>query len=135
MAAHTYMSYTSQIDVRELGKKGVLDEDRFYRLLSEQNNYVDHKTVKDFYMGLVRVITKDLRDNGVCRLPHLGDMALVKQKDKIGWAGKFQKIIKGSYLLKFYPKSVWKQYFVELSKKDGLDGRLDPREKILGREL
>jgi hypothetical protein len=129
------MPHTPPIDLRELSKKGILDEDRFFRLLSEQNNYVDPKTVKDFYMGLVRLVTAELKENGVCRLPHMGDMALIKQKDKIGWAGQFQKFLIGKYVLKFYPKNAWRIYFSNLEKKEGREGRLDPREKKLGKIL
>lgn len=123
------------IDTRELVKKGILDETRFFRLLSEQNNYVDPKTVRDFYMGLVRLITSELKENGVCRLPHLGDMALVKQKDRLGWAGQFQTMIQGKYILRFYPKELWRKYFVKLGEKQGREGQLDPREKVLGKNL
>ena len=129
------MAHTPPIDLRELAKKGVLDEDRFFRLLSEQNNYVDPKTVKDFYMGLVRLLSKELKENGVVRLPCLGDMALVKQKDKMGWAGQFRRMIYGKYMLKFYPKEAWRKYFTELEKKTGREGALDPREKILNKDL
>jgi len=129
------MPHTPKIKLKELIKTGILNEERFFQSLSEQCNYVDQKTVKDFYIGLVRVITQDLRDHGVSRLPHLGDMALVKQADKIGWAGKTQRMILGKYVLKFYPKELWRAYFSKLSEKSGHAGRLDPREKILGREL
>lgn len=129
------MAHTPPIDTRELVKKGILDETRFFRLLSEQNNYVDPKTVRDFYMGLVRLLSQELKQNGVVRLPHLGDMALVKQKDKLGWAGQFQRIIQGKYMLKFYPKESWRKYFVKLGEQSGHAGKLDPREKVLGKEL
>lgn len=123
------------IDTRELEKKGILDEGRFFRLLSEQNNYVDPKTVRDFYMGLVRLITDELKENGVVRLPHLGMFALVKQKDKPGWAGQFRAMIIGKYILKFYPKEAWRKYFSKLEEKSGREGKLDPREKVLGKNL
>jgi nucleoid DNA-binding protein len=129
------MAVTPPIDLRELAKKGVFDEDRFFRMLSENNNYVDDKTSRDFYMGLVRLITKELRKNGVLRLPHLGDFALVKQPDRIGWAGKQQGILEGKYSLKFYPKEAWRKYFSKLSEKTGREGALDPREKLLNRSL
>jgi len=129
------MPTVSPIDLRALAKKGILDEDRFFRLLSEQNNYVDTQTVKDFYMGLVRLITKELRENGVSRLPHLGDFALVKVKDKVGWAGQFRRMIYGKYVLKFYPKEAWRKYFTKLGERTGREGELDPREKVLGRTL
>lgn len=131
----TNMSHTPPIKVKELSKKGILDEDRFFRLLSEENNYVDHDTAKDFYLGLVRTITKELRTNGVIRLPHLGDIALVKQKDSIGWSGKVHAILTGKYMLKFYPNQIWRKYFSKLGERSGLEGSLDPREKVLGQTL
>ena len=129
------MPTTPPIGIRELARKGVLNEDRFFRLLSEQNNYVDPQTVKDFYMGLVRTVTQELRQNGVARLPHLGDFALVKKKDHIGWAGKVQRMFQGTYVLKFYPFEKWRAYFTKLGEKQGLEGKLDPREKLLGNTL
>ena len=129
------MAHTPKIDLRALGKKGILREDRFFKLLLQHCNYAAPEMVKDFYLGLVRHITKELRDNGVVRLPHLGDFALVKQKPKIGWAGKFQVMIEGKYMLKFYAKDTWRKYFIKLSEKPGKDGLLDPREKILNKKL
>lgn len=122
-------------DYGELKKKGVFDEDRFFRLLSEQNNYVDSKTVKDFYMGLVRLMTQELKENGVIQLPHVGYLALMKQKDKMGWIGKSWTMIRGQYVLRFYANQTWKKYFSKLSKPTGYEGKLDPREKLLGKDL
>jgi hypothetical protein len=129
------MAHTPPINIRELSKKGVLDEDHFFQLLSEQNNYVDERTVRDFYMGLVRVLTKELKEKGVVRLPHIGDIALVRQKDKLGWAGQYQRMILGKYMIKFYPKEAWRKYFAKLGEKTGREGSLDPREKVLGEIL
>ena len=81
-------------------------------------------------MGLVRVLSSELKAKGGVRLPHLGVFALVKQKDKLGWAGKYQRMILGSYMLKFYPADSWRLYFKGLEKRTGLEGALDPREKI-----
>lgn len=99
------------IEITNLTKRGLLDETRFFRLLSEQNNYVDPKTVRNFYEGLVRVIKSELRENGGIRLPDIGDMALVKVKAHIGWVGKIRQIIPESQTLKFYPKEALRKYF------------------------
>lgn len=137
------------IKIAELTKTGVLDESRFFRLLSEQNNYVDTKTVKDFYMGLVRLITQELKENGVIKLPHLGIFALVKRKDCLGFGGKtvgsdtvrsvpIFKMLKGTYALTFYTNRALLTYFRKLKGKPGLSGqagKFDPREKILGENL
>ncbi len=129
------MPHIPPIKIRELEKRGLFKEEDFYRLLSEQNNYVDHKTMRDFYMGLVRLMTQQMRKDGVVMLPHIGHFALVKQKDKVGMAGKMMAMLEGKYMLKFYPISSWKEYFSKLSQKPGIEGRLDPREKILGQIL
>lgn len=121
--------------MRALAKKGVLNEERFFELLSAQNNYVDTKTMKDFYMGLVRVMTQEIRKNGIVRLPHIGDFALLKSEDHLGWAGKVQRIISGSYLLKFYANHAWRKYFKKLEEKTGFEGKLDPREKIMNKDI
>jgi nucleoid DNA-binding protein len=129
------MPHTPKVDIKALKKSGAFDEARFFRLLSEQNNYVNQDTVKVFYKGLVRLLTAELKENGIVRLPHLGDIALVKQKDKIGWAGQYQRMITGKYMIKFYPKDAWKKYFSKLAEREGYEGSLDPREKLLNRVI
>jgi hypothetical protein len=129
------MAYKTPVNIRALEKKGLLSEDRFFRLLSEQNNYVESKAVKDFYMGLVRLVTKELKDSGFVRLPHLGDLALVKMKDHLGWAGQYRMMMQGKYTLRFYPKEAWKKYFAKLADRSGIEGKMDPREKVLGQNL
>ena len=124
-----------KIKVGNFRKTGLLKEERFFKLLSQNCNYSSPETTKDFYMGLVRHLTKELRKNGIVRLPHLGDFALVKKKDSLGWAGPRQVILKGKYLLRFYVNESWSGYFTKLSKTPGVEGNLDPREKILNIEL
>jgi len=129
------MPYTPPIGIKELSKKGIFDEDRFFQLLSEQCNYTEKAVVKDFYMGFVRMLTQELRTTGIVRLPHLGFIALVKQKPTVGLSGKQRVRIDGKYMIKFYVKDTWRKYFTKLSEKSGKDGELDPREKILGKQL
>lgn len=126
------MSGNSPLNISELTKTGIFDEERFFTKISEQCNYVDKSTVKDFYMGLVRTVTQELKENGIVRLPHLGDIALVKQKPKT--AG-FLGVISAKYIMRFYPKVAWSKYFQKLSEKTGRDGKLDPREKVLNKVL
>jgi hypothetical protein len=126
-------------DLRKIKKIGILKEKRFFQLLSEQNNYVDNKMSKDFYMGFVRLLTKELRENGIVRLPYLFDLILVKLKDKRGIknvGGKNIVVLQtGLYKLSFYPNKNWRGYFRVLAKN--LNGKtgLDPRERLLGKKL
>jgi len=127
------MPHKPPVNIRELKKTGILNEKRFFRLLSEKCNYVDEATVRDFYLGLVKTMTSELRENGIVRLPHIGDFALVKQKDRKGLAGRTQAMIRGSYTLKFYVKRELNDYFKKLSELGGK--KLDPREKMLGNNI
>ena len=129
------MPHTPPIKIRALANSGVLSEERFFRLLSERCNFVDPKTVKSFYLSLVRLMTAELRKNGVVRLPHIGDLALVKQKDTVGWVGNTQKKIEERYALRFYVNGAFRDYFADLQRRGGPDIQLDPREKVLGEML
>ena len=129
------MSRTPQVNISQLIKTGALDKERFFRLFSRHCNYMSPEAVKDFYMGFVRHVTQQLREEGIVRLPHLGDIVLLKQKDHFGWAGPRQTWLTGKYLIRFFPNQYWRKYFMQLSEKPGREGKLDPREKLLGKEL
>ena len=103
------MAWKPPIDRR--GKKNLLNDKRFYRLLSEQCNYIDRDTAFLFYMGLVQLVEQELRTHKLVRLPHLGDMALVQQKARPAWVGSSHVRIGPRDVLKFYPKERVRRYF------------------------
>lgn len=105
------MPHNPPINLRELGKKGLLDTGRFYGLLSQKCNYMDEESVKTVYLGLVKLISEQLRENDVIRLPHLGDFALVPQAPRSQLIGRGRQFMAGMKVLKFYPKYAWRQYF------------------------
>ncbi|OGZ66328.1 MAG: hypothetical protein A3C50_01230 [Candidatus Staskawiczbacteria bacterium RIFCSPHIGHO2_02_FULL_43_16] len=94
-----------------LKKKELLSKKRFFRLLSEQSNYIDHDTALVFYMGLVALIGEELRQNKFIRLPHLGDFALIEQKPRVAWCGKSHTVIGSRDVLKFYTKEYLRRRF------------------------
>lgn len=104
-------------------QKGLLDEKAFYTLLAQKCGYIDEETAKRFYLGLVKAVTQQLRDNGVSRLPHMGDLALVWQKERSAMVGKdangvpVRSIVPAKRTLKFIPQEVWRSYFVTLYKE------------------
>jgi nucleoid DNA-binding protein len=124
------------INIRELGKTGVLKEERFFQRLSEKNNYISKEMAREFYMGLVKVIVADLRENGVCRLPHIGDFAIVVQNKGAG-IGKngFTMNMGPTHALKFYANYALREYFrnMVVGLRDGQT--LDPRNKVLGKQV
>ncbi len=120
-------------NLREIKKTGVLNDKKFYQDISKRCNYISEDSVKEFYMALVKTVTAGLRENGIIRLPHLGDMALVRQKDKMGLSGQKKMLIEGAHMLKFYPDYAIKGYFSELGR--ATQRKLDPSEKLLGKKI
>jgi len=94
-----------------LKNKDILNDKRFFRLLSEQTNFIDPDTTFLFYIGLVALISDELRKNKIIRLPHLGDFALVEQKRRPAWMGKLHAVIGAREVLKFYPSERLRRYF------------------------
>jgi len=129
------MAYKPPINLREIKKTGILEDKRFFKLISEQNNYVDEDTIRNYYMGMVKVVTAELRENGIVRLPFLGDFALIKQKDRVGLVGKTKAMIRGAHMLKFYVNRGLKDYFVKFAERSGDGHNLDPRAKVLGKDI
>lgn len=121
------------IELQELKKSGLLQERRFYELLSAGANYSDPESTKRHYLALVKLIVAELRKNGVVSLPHLGEFALVKQKDRLGWLGNMRGMIRGAYVLKFYPKTLLRQYFSKFQA--ATEAKLDPRERLLNKKI
>lgn len=119
------MPHKPPIGRRELRKRGLLDEKKFFKELQSYCNFVDEETVRRFYTGVVKTVTKQLRDDGVCRLPHLGDFALVPQKSKSMLTGKIRQV-RPALVLKFYPKAAWRQYFSARTAKKWDEGTLMP---------
>lgn len=123
------------INLGALSKAGAFDEDKFYQEYAEQCGYIDAEQAKKNYMALVRTMTKQLRAKGVVRLPHLGTFAVVWQKDKWGLAGKEMRRLPGVYAVKFYIIKSWKEYWTQFAQGSIAEGSLDPREKVLNKDL
>lgn len=104
-----HMAWTPPIKRRE--KANLLNDKRFYRLLSEKCNFTDRDTLFLVYTGMVQVVAQELRLHKVARLPHLGDFGLVEQKPRLGWMGKTRVRMKARDVLKFYPKERFRRYF------------------------
>ncbi len=96
-----------------LKRKELLDQKRFFRLLSEKSNYIDYDTSFCFYMGLVELIGQELRENKFIRLPFLGDFCLIEQAPRVAWCGRLQAVISRRDVLKFYVKEDLRRRFNE----------------------
>jgi hypothetical protein len=113
------MAKALPIEITNLISRGLADDERFFRLLSEFNNYVGPEYVKTFYKGLIEMIKQELRANGAIRLPDLMDIALVSEKPHLNLmhAGKIPQMQTVTHVLKAFPKEKLRDYFREKDKK------------------
>ena len=95
---------------KHLKKKELLKDKEFYRKLSRKCNFVDDGTVFLWYVGLIQLVSQELRRNKFVRLPHLGDFAIVTQKPRPAWTGKMHVRLGPTEVLKFYPKEKLRRY-------------------------
>ncbi|MDO8513937.1 MAG: hypothetical protein Q7S50_00110 [bacterium] len=98
---------------KHLKTKELTDSKRFYRELSAMCNFVDDETATQWYIGLVRLISQELRNNKFVRLPHIGDLALSPQKRKVAWCGKAHVYLGPTETLRFYPHDKMRRYFAK----------------------
>lgn len=104
-----FMAHTPKLNRRE--NRHLLNDERFYKLLAKECNYMDRDSIFVWYMALVAVVGEELRQHGMARLPHLGDFSLSVQKSRTAWAGKAHVVINPREVLKFYPKEHLRRYF------------------------
>ena len=68
------------INTGKKGELGVGREAYFYKKLSQHCNYVDEASLRIFYLGLVQHVMTEVKEHGFCRLPYLGDFALIDRR-------------------------------------------------------
>lgn len=112
--------------IKYLKQPELLDDKRFYRLLSAQTNFIDPDTTMLFYVGMALLITDELRKHKFVRLPLLGDFALVEQKPRPAWLGKIHAVIGSREVLKFYPAERLRRYFAKRQGSPRLNEILPP---------
>lgn len=96
--------------VKVARSKGLLDDERFYRLVSEKSNYISEASIRSIYMAIVAVVGSELKANEVARLPHIGDIALVDQAPRMGLMGKVRTWIPATKVLKFIPNELLRRH-------------------------
>lgn len=117
------MRNQKKIDIKGKAELGLLDKDRFYRLLQENSNYMERETVEMVYMGLVKLIGKELRANKFVRLPFIADFNLMEAEGGYRFAGRTKQnkhIVvpnPGFFSLRIYPHRRIRDYFAKLNKE------------------
>jgi hypothetical protein len=125
------------INIRAIQRTGALDEHAFMRDISSFMNFASEEEVQRFYMAFVKAVTKRLRENGIVRLPHLGDVALLKShKGNAGFIKDVEAFKKrhGYATLQFYFNENFLNYFKSYIDATG-DTNFDPRERLLNERV
>lgn len=104
------MSWSPPIHRR--ANRNLLNDDRFFRLLTQECiRFADKDTARTVYMMVLAVVAQELNRHGMVRLPHLGDLGLVKQKPRPAWCGKVHVLMPARKVLRFYPNYYARQQF------------------------
>jgi nucleoid DNA-binding protein len=64
-------------------KNNSISQEEFFRNVSLNSGVADLRTIKDIYFGLVRTITREMRDRRVVDLPEFGKFELLIYKEKM----------------------------------------------------
>ena len=79
---------------------------------------MDEENVKMFYLGLVKLMTEELRAYEMIRLPHIGDFEIKEMAGKSVITGRFpnskisiRRLMPRFKAVKFYPNKSWRDYF------------------------
>jgi nucleoid DNA-binding protein len=99
--------------IKELKRPELVDQKEFFRKLAAQCGYIDDEMAAKWYLGLVRLVSKELRTNQYVRLPHLGDMAMITQNSRPAWHGTLHLRQGPKRVLRFYPKEKLRRYMAK----------------------
>lgn len=107
--------------LREKRRSGLVNKKRFFDLISANSNHIDPEIVELVYLGLVKTVSQELRNNQFIRLPFLADIALKKLPPHyrpVGnlIAGQKKVWFEDLVTVRFYPVEALSRYFHKLGK-------------------
>jgi nucleoid DNA-binding protein len=102
-------------------KKGV-EPQEFFKLVAINSGVNDISAVRDIYYGIIRTVSRELKDKQRIKLPDWGDFYLILQKSKEtfvvhGENPRTRVVLPPMFLVKFKPDHKVKKYFSEFSRR------------------
>ena len=93
-----------------------IDSKEFFKLIAINSGVNDLETVRNIYYGMIRTISRELRDRQSIKLPDWGEFILKIQKSRriIDVNDRQFHTIPAKPLVKFSPEKKVKQYFYTL---------------------
>lgn len=96
-----------------------IKSEEFFKQVAINSGVVDLETVKNIYYGIVRTISRELRNKQVVNLPDWGEFVMVVHKSRKALnvtTGELE-ILPPKPTVKFKPDYKVKKYFYEWGKK------------------
>jgi nucleoid DNA-binding protein len=93
--------------------------EEFFKQISIHSGGVDIDTVRDVYYGMIRTISRELRDKHVIKLPDWGEYLLKIYKERISRDVNdgILRMIPAKPAVRFSPNRNVKKYFYSLGDK------------------
>lgn len=90
-----------------------IDQEEFFKKIAVNAGIRDLDTVRDFYYGMIRTISRELKERQIVRLPDWGDFNLKVMKERRTTDVNTKAIITlpAKTLVKFSPDYKVKRYF------------------------
>lgn len=109
------------VDRQLLFRKGLLDPERFFSLVSRRCNYIDEEIVKMVMIAMTKTISSELKQHEFVHIPYFGEFMLMDYNsgNRIAFGGsttkrkgnlKLMMPIKDFKVVKFYMNSAWRDY-------------------------
>jgi len=98
--------------------KSIKPED-FFKLLSIHSGVSDLSTVRDIYFGMIKTISRELKEKEIIRLPDWGEFKLKTHKERIAVDVNDgnKRMLPPKTVVKFTPDYKVKKYFYEWGKQ------------------
>lgn len=98
--------------------------EEFFKLVALNSGASDLKNVKDIFYGMIRTISRELRNKGIVDLPDWGrfEVKIYKERRILDVNLKELLVVPETPMVKFYPCKAVKKYFYSLGgeRKIGL---------------
>ena len=90
-----------------------IGSEEFFKKIAIHANIMDVETVRDVYYGMIRTISRELKDTGIIKLPEWGNFYLNIHKERRSndLASRTIKILPAKTTVKFSPIDKVKKYF------------------------
>lgn len=95
-----------------------INQEEFFKLIAINSGISDLSLVKDIYYGIVRTMSRELRDKHIIKIPDWGEfnLKMYKSRDIVNVNNGKLRTVPAKLTLKFQPDYKVRKYFHSLSE-------------------